>query len=91
MGQIFEAMLQFFGGAARVLTWFISAVVIPLTVWLTVQRKDVLNLKQNVEANYAQQLRTENEIEIRRSENEKRFDDVMTALGRIEGELKRIK
>lgn len=91
METLLQGILQFFGGAAKVLVWFISAVVIPLTVWITFQRDEMKTLRKDVNFNYAEQIRFENEIETRRLQDQKRFDEIMVTLGRMEGELKRIR
>ena len=87
MGKIPYMFEGFFGLVAKfskLISWFITAVVIPVTIWFTVLRYDIQSMKVTT-ANL--QTRMDNND----SMLAQRLEEMNRSLGRIEGELKRIK
>lgn len=86
-----RALLDFFGGAAKITTWFMSAIVIPIAAWFIVLRDDVRMLQRDALAGKDYVRIVETRVVDLEKAVEKKNDEIMRSLGRIEGELKRIK
>ena len=81
---MFEGILGALAKFSKLISWFITAVVIPVTIWFTVLRYDMQHIKTTTVA-------LEARIESNESILAKSLEEMNRSLGRIEGELKRIK
>lgn len=86
-----KGVLEFFGGAAKVFTWFLTAIVIPMTAWFVVLREDVKGLQRDAVASRAYVQLIENRVYSVERDIDQKHNEVLRSLGRIEGELKRIR
>lgn len=86
-----KALMDFFGGAAKILTWFLSAIVIPVTAWFIVLREDVKGLQRDAVAGKDYVRIVETRVYDLEKHVQTSNDEIMRSLGRIEGELKRIR
>jgi hypothetical protein len=81
---MFEGILGALTKFSKLISWFITAVVIPVTIWFTVLRHDIQSMKT-----------TTSNLQTRMDNNDsmlaQRLEEMNRSLGRIEGELKRIK
>lgn len=75
----------------RAAVWMLTVVVIPMTIWFITLRSDVDSLKKK-------ELQTTEEIRVLsgqvnefRGSTEKGIQEIARSLGRVEGELRRIK
>lgn len=96
-----ETFLGWIRGSAKLLGWFVSSVVIPITIWFTVLRNDVNSVAREQVAFKVQVERKFEAIDLefqkRSSQNDTRQEklndtlgEIKTALGEVRGELKRI-
>jgi len=83
------------GQLLRGLVWFLSAVVIPCTIWFTMLRADINTLKYAQAEAQAASVTRFGVIETRLDDKEERLQatlqDMNRKLGEISGELKRIR
>jgi hypothetical protein len=98
---MFEAVLDWLRGSAKLLGWFISSVVIPLTIWFTVLRGDVSQVARD-QVEFKTEVRTKfKEIDeefhnrtVQRDAKDQYLNntlgEIQKSIGRVEGELKRI-
>jgi hypothetical protein len=77
---IFGALAKF----SKLISWFITAVVIPVTIWFTVLRYDMQHIKTTTANLQTRMDQTDSLLA-------QRLEEMNRSLGRIEGELKRIK
>ena len=83
--------LASFGGFFGLLRWFFAAIVIPVTVWFLALRSDVSALESKVAYNI-EAIRSLKVIN--KDFNQTviyKLDEMNRSIGRLEGEIKRIK
>ena len=99
IGDWFGNMLGGFAGMiasvvekiGKAAVWMLTVVVIPMTVWFIALRSDVDQLKQKEIATKNEILLIAEQVGSLRDSTDKGFQDVSRSLGRVEGELRRIK
>lgn len=102
MNIILENILKFLGGAANVFVKFMASAIIPLVVWLVLLRADVDQLKAKaLEINHTQEsfnqrvrerfLRIEEAAREERQLVQKNQEDILRAIGRLEGRIERLR
>lgn len=96
-----EEVVAWLRGSAKLLGWFISSVVIPLTIWFTVLRHDVSQVAKD-QSVFEAEVRVkfkeiDDEFHSRTLQREARDEhlnntlgEIQKSIGRVEGELKRI-
>ena len=86
-----KVLLDFFGGAAKIFTWFITAVVLPVVAWFLMMRDDVRSLQRDALQSKDQVRKVESRVMDLEHESNLKHTEVIRSLGRIEGELRRIR
>ena len=90
MGK-FSEIWELFTGILKTLSWFIVNLVIPITAWFILLRSDVISLKKaEAETEIRVGIIEENLVKKDELLNLK-IEEIIRSLGRIEGEMKRIK
>lgn len=97
-----KSVVDFLSAMTGTFVNFMMSAVIPLVVWLVVLRADVNNLKNEtasikIEQRYANEkmwqqfARNEESVRIEQSKIQKNFEEIMRAVGRLEGKVNLIK
>lgn len=84
-----QAFFNFFGGAAKMATWFITAVIIPIVAWATIMRADIETLKKEI---FAEQVSLAEHKKMYAEEQRGTatlLRELKYMIGRIEGKLDR--
>lgn len=77
-------ILELVQKSGQLVFWFVTSIIIPLTIWFTLVRSDISNLK-------AETLDNKVEIKDVKEKTNGKLDMIISDLGVIKGELKRIK
>jgi len=86
-GELWELLT----GIVKTLSWFVVTLVIPMTVWFMLLRSDVVSLKK-VEAQTEMRVGIIEDNLVKKDELlNLKIEEIIRSLGRIEGQMSRIK
>jgi hypothetical protein len=83
----FQTLIQVFEKLGKGLSWFITAVVVPATIWFTVLKTDMVTLKAQTVQNSSDIDFIRREIHAAALRWEKDLAEIKRSLGRVEGYL----
>lgn len=84
-------ILELVSKSGQLIFWFISAVIIPVTVWFTLVRSDLTNVKAQQIEDRMYIASVDEKVDDFKETNEDNMKKIIQDLGIIKGELKRIK
>lgn len=86
-----KAIIESLGGIAKILFWFITAVVIPITIWFLVLKLEVNEAKTNISDLKVRIKEDEETVKSSFKTLDQKLDQIHKDLGQVMGELRRIK
>jgi Tfp pilus assembly protein PilO len=84
-----QAILNFFGGAAKITTWFLTAVVIPIVAWATIMKTDIESLKKDIASEHQMLIDHKKQYAEDQKETASMLRELKYMVGRIEGKIDR--
>jgi len=88
---MFQGIINALGGVGKILTWFITTVVIPITIWFTILKVEVENTQGQVLELKNRLQKDEDNIGLSFNVLNAKLDQIHKDLGQVMGELRRIK
>lgn len=88
---MFQGIINALGGVGKILIWFITTVVIPITIWFTILKVEVENTQGQVLELKNRLQKDEDNIGLSFNVLNAKLDQIHKDLGQVMGELRRIK
>lgn len=83
--------MEFFGKWAKLFGWLVTGIIIPVTTWFVVLRSDVKAMQISILEHTEQVSEIKAGIIVDKDRLNLKLETIISELGQIKGELKRIK